>query len=338
VFFNEQRYWPTILKAKDYGLQIGAYIDYYTQDTVAFFDLFDFLVCNTKRHYSVFNWHRECYLIPWGVSKTRWPRKTNLDSKTITFIISGGWDGIYAKENSWMDRRGVGSTIKVFRRVRGDCKLFVYSQVPLSECPLEWQINIAADDRINFIHGTFEPFPFFSGDVYVYPARLDGIGLTVPEAICAGLPVIATDSPPMNEFVSEGINGSLIKVSRQISRPDGYYWPEALICENSFLDAMQKYVDNTCLAQKQGRNSLRHSLQFFQWESNAKQVACIFARQFVRNIPSEELRRSVSKYSLKQVSAIRYWMTRAIKKLVECCPRANSMFLMLKTIWSRAVK
>ena len=31
------------------------------------------------------------------------------------------------------------------------------------------------------------------GDVFVYPSRLEGIGLCVPEALACGLPVITTD-------------------------------------------------------------------------------------------------------------------------------------------------
>lgn len=313
VFFNEQRYWPIVLKAKDYGLQIGAYIDYYTQDTVPFFELFDFLICNTKRHYSVFDWHRNCHYIPWGVSNNRWPKAAHNDKRTVTFIISSGWDGAYAKNHKWMDRRGTGSTIDAFRSVKGKCNLEVYSQVALEDCPAEWQTQVNSDDRIKFIHGTFEPFPFENGSVYVYPSRLDGIGLTVPEAICAGLPVIATDTAPMNEFVSDGVNGLLIKVKRLISRPDGYYWPESLICESSLSEAMQNYVDNRSLIQQHGKNSIEYAAKFLHWETNAAHIPKIFSDQFELNNPSPILRTAVNDFSLKQKKTITYLMIRAIK-------------------------
>mgnify|MGYP005637546219 CR=1 FL=1 len=43
VLFNEQRHWAGVVLAKKIGLLTGAYIDYYTQDTVPFFELYDFL-------------------------------------------------------------------------------------------------------------------------------------------------------------------------------------------------------------------------------------------------------------------------------------------------------
>jgi len=53
---------------------------------------------------------------------------------------------------------------------------------------------------------------YYLGDVYVYPTTLDGLGLTVYEALASGLPVIATDVAPMNEIITED-NGKLVKVS-----------------------------------------------------------------------------------------------------------------------------
>ncbi|MCH7726401.1 MAG: glycosyltransferase, partial [Planctomycetes bacterium] len=37
------------------------------------------------------------------------------------------------------------------------------------------------------------------GDVLLFPARFNGIGLEQLEAMASGMPVIATDAPPMNE-------------------------------------------------------------------------------------------------------------------------------------------
>ena len=55
------------------------------------------------------------------------------------------------------------------------------------------------------------PGLYHLGDVYVYPSRLDGVGLTVGEALACGLPVITTENGPMDEFVEDGFNGRLGK-------------------------------------------------------------------------------------------------------------------------------
>jgi glycosyltransferase involved in cell wall biosynthesis len=277
VFFNEQRYWPILIKARDHGLRVGAYVDYYTQETVEFFKIYNFIICNTKRHYSVFKNHPNSYYIPWGLTENRWPRIVNKYSNHIRFLISGGWDGCYARTSPWMDRRGVSTTMRAFLHVKGDCKLLVYSQVPLKACPDEWKRLVSQDQRIEFIVGTFEPFPFHSASVYVYPSRLDGLGLTVTEAICAGLPVITTNIAPMNEFVTDGITGTLVSVEKHVSRPDGYYWPESFVSQDDLAFAMQTYVDNPNLVKTQSCQALKYADYALRWEDNGSLLLKIFS-------------------------------------------------------------
>ena len=277
LFFNEQRYWPVVFKSKEYGLTVGAYVDYYTQDTVPFFEVFDFLICNTKRHYSVFQWHDNCHYIPWGVSKKHWPQRATETFSEVQFVISAGWDGAYARHSEWMDRRGTGTVLKAFENIKGDCRLSIYSQVTLNDCPMHWREIIKNNDRINFHFGTFEPFPYHKNSVYVYPSRLDGIGLTVPEALCAGLPVIATDCAPMNEFVIDGYNGFLINVEKSISRPDGYYWPESIFSHSDLTVLMQKYVDDSALLDKHKSGCIEYSENNLSWHKNSSGIIQIFS-------------------------------------------------------------
>ena len=50
VLFNEQ--WDfsalTWIKKKYPNIKIGAYVDYYTENTIPFFRIYDFLICNTQ--------------------------------------------------------------------------------------------------------------------------------------------------------------------------------------------------------------------------------------------------------------------------------------------------
>lgn len=64
VFFNEQRWLKPVLLCRDLGVKTGSYVDYYTEDTVRSFDVYDFLICNTRRHYSAFSWHEQASYIP----------------------------------------------------------------------------------------------------------------------------------------------------------------------------------------------------------------------------------------------------------------------------------
>jgi glycosyltransferase involved in cell wall biosynthesis len=49
-----------------------------------------------------------------------------------------------------------------------------------------------------------------SADVCVAPARWEGLGLPLYEAIAFGQPVITNDAPPMNEPIHDGVNGVLV--------------------------------------------------------------------------------------------------------------------------------
>jgi hypothetical protein len=48
-------------------------------------------------------------------------------------------------------------------------------------------------------------------DVTLFPSRFEGVGYPVLESLHAGVPVIATDAPPMNEIVVDERNGLLVR-------------------------------------------------------------------------------------------------------------------------------
>ena len=91
VLFNEQHEWLPIIACDEAGVLIGAYIDYYKKETVPFFKLYDFLICNTKRHFSVFENFDQSVYIPWGTDVDLFKPKTlkSLDSKTKFFHSAG---------------------------------------------------------------------------------------------------------------------------------------------------------------------------------------------------------------------------------------------------------
>jgi len=57
---------------------------------------------------------------------------------------------------------------------------------------------------------------FADSHVCMAPARWEGLGLHLYEAIAFGMPIVCNDDPPMNELVVDGINGLLVP-----SHPDG---------------------------------------------------------------------------------------------------------------------
>jgi glycosyltransferase involved in cell wall biosynthesis len=96
------------------------------------------------------------------------------------------------------DRKGTRDTIRAFCRMkRADVRLTVRMQklVPLP----------AVDDRVEVITGNLQNVAdlYLTGDICVQPSKMEGIGFMVLEPVCAGLPVITTNYPPMNEYVQQ---------------------------------------------------------------------------------------------------------------------------------------
>ncbi|MBU2495965.1 MAG: glycosyltransferase family 4 protein [Candidatus Omnitrophica bacterium] len=266
ILFNEQQNWEVVLKAIQLPIPIGSYVDYYTAQTVPFFRLYDFLFCNTRRHYRVFQNHPQAFYIPWGTDLNLFkPRKRDYAKEGITFFHSAGLSP---------DRKGTDILVKAFREVRGDSKLIIHtqSQRTLKKHSLAHRL-ITQDPRVELIEKEVEaPGLYHLGDVYVYPTRLEGIGLTIMEALASGLPVITTDAPPMNEFITQNINGKLVEAASVEDRPANYYWPRTVVDVDSLREAMQFFVDNPGQIgefQEQARLSAE---QNFNWKKNSENL------------------------------------------------------------------
>jgi len=261
VIFNEQHSWETILDALKLDIIIGAYVDYYKPETVPFFWLYDFLLCNTKRHYSVFKDHPQGLYIPWGTDlDVLKPRGGAGSGDSVTFFHSCGVSPL---------RKGTDILVRAFQHVKGNVKLIIHSQGAFSEHPPTASI-IAQDPRIELIEAEVgAPGLYHLGDVYVYPTRLEGIGLTIAEALASGLPVITTNAPPMNEFVVQDMNGRLVEVERYERRSDNYYWPQSICWETALTEAMQFFVDNVRALEDYKQRAREYAEANLDWQKNS---------------------------------------------------------------------
>jgi len=124
---------------------------------------------------------------------------------------------------------------------------------------------------------------------------LDGIGLTVPEALACGLPVVTVDTPPMNEFVKHGVNGRLVTPFEYRSRADGYYWPEAHCRVEDVARQMQHYVEHADALGEHRRKARLYAEEHLDWAKNAMNLSsglCDLATGAVRR-PLRELEESI---------------------------------------------
>ena len=126
--------------------------------------------------------------------------------ETITYVFPGGFLG---------HRKPLEPVLEAFSRVNDDrLRLVVKAQVerkklvgPASEAAeRDPRIELRVGDRPTAEHLS----ELAACDVSVAPARWEGLGLPLYEAIAFGQPAITNDSPPMNEAIHDGVNGLLV--------------------------------------------------------------------------------------------------------------------------------
>ncbi|MFD2366434.1 glycosyltransferase family 4 protein [Pseudoduganella sp. GCM10020061] len=278
VFFNEQNWWQTVLLCKRLGVKTGAYIDYYTELTLPLFGIYDFLICNTKRHFSAFSWHPQCHYVPWGTDVNVFHPQgfgvpASCDGRDVVFFHSAGMSP---------RRKGTDLAICAFDRLiqsYANCRLLIHSQADLENALPEVVHlikGLKAAGRLEVITKTVPaPGLYHLGDVYLYPSRLEGIGLTVAEAISCGLPVVTIDNAPMNEFIEPP--SRVARVQKFYCRADGYYWPISEVDIDSFCKQMEFFLRDVNNLSQYRSQAREYALNHLDWNQRFAVINRIFA-------------------------------------------------------------
>jgi glycosyltransferase involved in cell wall biosynthesis len=134
--------------------------------------------------------------------------------------------------------------------------LFIHAQAELEKLPPQ-VVNIVRENINISYHVETVPAPglYHKGRILVFPTKLEGLGLPLFEALACGLPVIATDGPPMNEFVKKGYNGLLVRVAHRSIRADNIAFPEELIDINDLALKMAEAASDPQRLEEMARNS-----------------------------------------------------------------------------------
>lgn len=283
ILFNEQNWLPPVIWAQEKGCRTVAYVDFYTPELVGLFRAYDEVWCNTRRHFSVFKDHPRARYIPWGTDLELFRPTGRPEPEELVFFHSAGMGGADASRGV-KPRKGTDLAVQAFRRVSGPARLIIHSQLPLEAFGDATAEAVRSDERVRFIEKTVPaPGLYHEGCVYLYPSRLEGIGLSVIEALACGLPVITTDVGPCNEFVIEGKSGWLVPVKRFQMRRDGYYWPLAECDLDALVEVMQ-----TCVNERGKRPVWRADARAFaeerlDWSANREAV-----QSYVRELADAE--------------------------------------------------
>jgi hypothetical protein len=76
----------------------------------------------------------------------------------------------------------------------------------------------------------------------------------------------------MDEFVEEGLNGSLVPVWQFRGRSDGYFWPEAWLDVSALTSCLQRYINQPSLARQQGRVARELMVSHRNWRTQVLQI------------------------------------------------------------------
>jgi glycosyltransferase involved in cell wall biosynthesis len=271
VLFNEQQWWPPVLLCQDLGIPTAAYVDYYTEETVPLFGNYDLLLCHTRRHHSVFGWHPTSRYVPWGT-------RTDLFLPQTTGPVRDGQVTFFHSAGASPRRKGTDILLEAFERLRAEARLVVHAQQELGRRLPEQKPRIAAlagKGRLELHEGPVHaPGLYHLGDVYAYPTRLEGIGLTVPEALACGLPAIVPDCAPMNELVAAEA-GRMVPVAEYRPRADGYYWPQCRVDPGELARQMLYYCERLERLSEIKRAARRHAEAKLDWRRNAASLEAI---------------------------------------------------------------
>ena len=296
VFFNEQRDIKSVIQLKILipNLKIGTYIDYYTQNTVQDFEIYDFIICNTKRHYSVFSHYSQSYYIPWGTDIDLYKYQETAHDR-IRFFHSAGMS----------NRKGTEILIDAFvnGKIYEKAELIIHTQLPL-ETLFARKFENTSKYNIKVIEKTVSaPGLYHLGDIYVYPTTLDGLGLTMYEALSCGLPVITTDCAPMNEVINADV-GKLVSVDTYKCSWDAFYWRLAYVNEKSLIEAMEYYVDNKEKLLKYRELARKTAVEMWDWSKRIEDVSNAFVNSRVKDREVQDLKSQLSKQSKKQLKQL----------------------------------
>ena len=267
VIFNEQ-IWPLpVYWAQNEGVLTVGYIDYYTKKNIRDFKIYDLLICNSKQHVEAFKWHRNIRYIPWGVDLSLFHPGPDVN-RELTFFHSAGWSPY---------RKGTDLLVKSFLMLESKSKLVIHLQIPVSKFLAKFEIDTSHPrfKDIEFFEGSVAPPGLYHlGDVYVYPSRLDGIGLTQAEALACGLPIISTGVEPMTTFSDHGYSKSC-SVARKWYREDQYFWPMAEVDIQSLVADMRYFETNLSQRSAWKAESRNWAMQNLDWKQNSSQLGAI---------------------------------------------------------------
>ena len=261
-------------KLKGMGIKLINYADWiYRDDLKNYRGLYDINLAHVKRNYLWFKQNKleSPIYIKWGVILHNFPFIDRTVSNKIIFYINLG---------SGSQRKGYQYIPKSLTKLKGNIFIrnlfprkkpykFIFSSQKNTETILDnkfvKQINKNPNCEIVYKTADNQKGGLFSlGDIYIYPTTMEGVGLTITEAMSTGMPVVTTNYPTMNEWFDDKKEGRLINVKKKKKTPmaiDKVY-PDV----HHLAEILHDYIENPQQILEQSYNARKKIEEKFNWD------------------------------------------------------------------------
>jgi hypothetical protein len=158
----------------------------------------DLLICPTRYTWERMQYWNQRFGFEWQLVYVPWPidfhhigfRQREICRRLVFIHGTGGCRARYANGQATPYRRKGLEVVFAAARLASHVPIIVYSQSVVPLPPANVEVRLPPADNAML---------YQDGDVCVQPSHWEGLGLPLLECQAAGMPLITTDSPPMNE-------------------------------------------------------------------------------------------------------------------------------------------
>ena len=201
LLFVEHPIVPGLVQlAREMGVRVACVPNWeFISPAVEWLGYVDLMLCPTAHTFRLLRRWRQEFGFAWDAVYAPWPidpkrfdfRRRQRCSKFLFVNGNGGLKATYSSGRETDYRRKGIEVITAAAKLLRTTPFLVYSQSrDLPAMPSNVEIRPAPDDNRKL---------YVDGDVCVQPSHWEGLGLQLLECQAAGLPLVTTDAPPMNE-------------------------------------------------------------------------------------------------------------------------------------------
>jgi len=145
------------------------------------------------------------WYVPNGVEERFFATREYKDAGPLSLLYVG----------TWLDRKGVHYLADAFAILADRCPGITMTVAGSIASEKEVRAHFAPDAGesvrvVPFVERSEMPGIYMAHDVFVFPSLVEGMPLTLLEAMATGMPVVTTNTSGMADIVEDGVNGRLV--------------------------------------------------------------------------------------------------------------------------------